>query len=196
MKLLPFMLLLFTFYSSFSQQETFQIEGQITGLNGDPVADVYIINYRDLDKNITNTNGVFSIWVLPTDSVIISHISYFRKVVTVHSLLTNPIIRLQLDTINIQDVNVSPNQKTDYDRAKENIEFIEKMEFPVYSKIEQDPDPVLEMATENNRIMRTEASSISIIRFSPGELIGKLINKRKRRKESKQFKSTKKKKRE
>jgi len=97
MKLLPTLFLLFIFCSSFSQQEEkFQIEGQIVGINGNPVSDAYIINYRDLDKNITTVNGVFSIWVLPHDSVVISHVSYCRKTISVHSLLINPTVHLVL----------------------------------------------------------------------------------------------------
>jgi hypothetical protein len=182
MKLLPFYILLITFFQSYSQQEErFQIEGQIIGLNEKPVADAHIINFRNMDRNFTHRNGVFSVWVLPGDSLNISHISYFRKVITVHSLLSNPIIKLELDTVNIQDVVVSPNQKTDYEKAKANLADVKEFDFPIYTKIDDESNPVLEMATQHNRVMRTEAGSISLFRFSPGQLINKIIKKKKRR---------------
>ena len=195
MKLLPFYILLIASLYSFSQQEEkFQIEGRIIGLNGKPVADAYLINFRDLDKNITNTNGVFSMWVFHGDSLLISHISYFRKVVTVYELLSNPIVQVQLDTVNIRDVVVSPNQKTEYEKAKENLSDVKEFYFPIFTKIDDEPNPVQEMATQHTRVMRTEAGSISLFRSSSGQQINKIIKKKKRRSKSNQYKSTRKKK--
>lgn len=183
---------LFVFFNLYSQVEEFQIEGQIIGFKGIPVADAYLINYRNLDKNITNTNGIFSIKVLPSDSLIISHISYHRKVVSVYQLLINPIIKIDIDSINILEIDVSPDQQTDYERARENIESIKSMNIPSFTKIKPEPDPVLEMAIEHNRLMRTEASSISIYRFSPSETLGKLFKKFKKKDKTQHFNSTKK----
>ncbi len=192
MKLIPTILLLFAFYSSFSQQDLFQIEGRILGAQMKPVADAYIFNFRDLDKNITNSNGVFSIWVKPGDSLTISHVSYYRKTVTVHSLLINPIIILEVDTIVIKGVNVSPNQKTDTEKAMENIESI-KFDFrlqPDDNYTESERMQLL-MNTED-RVQRTASYSLSLLRFSPSEKIGNFFEKRKKRKKAKQFESTKK----
>ncbi len=191
MKLIPFIILLFAFYSSFSQQDLFQIEGRILGAQMKPVADAYIFNFRNLDKNITNSNGVFSIWVKPGDSLTISHVSYYRKTVTVHSLLINPIIILEIDTIVIKGVNVSPNQKTDTEKAMENIESI-KFDFrlqPDDNYTESERMQLL-MNTED-RVQRTASYSLSLLRFSPSEKIGNFFEKRKKRKKAKQFESTK-----
>ncbi len=193
MKRLPFLLLFFASTAIFAQQEKFQIEGQVVGKSGNPVADAYVLNFRDSDKNITNSNGVFSIWVLPGDSLLVSHVSYFRKVVTVYSLLVNPVITLEIDTINIKGVNVSPNQKTDREKALENIESI-KFDFrPQPDDGYTETERMQELLNTENRVQRVEASSISLLRFSPSEQIGKIVAKAKKRKKSRQFNSTKKK---
>ena len=192
MKLIPFILLLFTFYSSFSQQDLFHIEGRILGVQMKPVADAYIFNLRNLDKNVTNTNGVFSIWVKPGDSLTISHVSYFRKTVTVHSLLVNPIVMLEIDTIAIKGVNVSPNQKTDTEKAMENIESIKfdfrPQPFDGYTESER----MSELLSTENSVERAYSSSISLLRFSPSEKISNYFEKRKKRRKARQFESTKK----
>ncbi|MCF6357185.1 MAG: hypothetical protein L3J54_05200 [Draconibacterium sp.] len=192
MKLIPFILLLFTFYNSFSQQDLFQIEGRIIGAQMKPVADAYIFNFRNLDKNITNSNGVFSIWVKPGDSLTISHVSYFRKTVTVHSLLINPIVQLEVDTINIKGVNVSPNQKTDTEKAMENIESI-KFDFrPQPGDDYTETERMSELISTENAVERAYSSSISLLRFSPSEKISNYFEKRKKRRKAKEFESTKK----
>jgi len=190
---LLFLILIFSYLSS-AQDERFQIQGRITNKMGNPVEDAYVINFRTLDKYVSRENGVFNIWVLPSDSLVISHISYHRKVVRVFDLLINPYIQLKLDSVQIEDVNISPNQKTENQIAQENVADIKAQNFPVYTKIDDEPDPVSEMATEHNKVLRSEASSISIIRFSPTDIIGKLIEKSKKRKKSNQYKSTRKKK--
>lgn len=192
MKLIASIFLLFTFYTSFSQQDIFQIEGRLINSQMNPIADAYIFNNRNLDKNVTNYNGIFSIWVKPGDSLTISHVSYFRKVVTVHSLLVNPIILLAVDTIAIEEVSVSPNQKTDNEMAMENIESI-KFDFrpqPDDDYTEKERMQLL-MNTED-RVQRTASYSLSLLRFSPSEEIGKFFEKRKKRKKAKEFESTKK----
>jgi hypothetical protein len=46
------------------------------------------------------------------------------------------------------------------------------------------------MQTED-QVQRVAASSVSLVRFSPSEEIGKMISKRKKKKEARQFSSTK-----
>jgi len=183
-------------HNAFSQENEFQLEGRIIGLFGKPVADAYLINFRNMDKNTTNSNGVFSISVLPSDSMIVSHISYHRKIVSVYQILLNPIVELEVDSINIAEINISPDQKTDYERARDNIEPIKSIEFPSFTKIKEEPNPVLEMATANNRVLRTEASSVSLVRFSPSEQLNKLFKKFKKKDKTKDFNSTKKQKKQ
>lgn len=192
MKLILFIFLFIVFYNSYSQQKLFQIEGQIVDSEMNPVTDSYIFNMRSLEKNITNSNGVFSIWVKPGDSLTISHISYLRKTVTVHSLLVNPTVQLHIDTININEVNVSPNQKTDYQKAMENIESIPFDFRPQSNDNYTDTERMKALLNTENRVHRTAASSVSLLRFSPSEKIGKLIKRIKKRRKSKQYKSIKK----
>lgn len=195
MKLLLLFLILIISYASLAQEEErFQVEGRITNSKGKPVADAYVINFRNLDKYVSRPNGVFNIWALPGDSLVISHISYHRRIVTVHSLLLNPYVELKLDSVNIKEVNVSPNQKTENQIAQENIADIKVQDFPLFTKIDDEPDAVKEMVTEHNKLLRNEASSLALIRFSPGDLIGKIRKKRKVRKRSKEYESTRKKK--
>jgi len=66
----------------------------------------------------------------------------------------------------------------------ENIESIKNIDFPSYTKIKETQEPLHDMTTEHNRIFRTEAASISLIRFSPVQLINKMMKKFKHRKES------------
>ena len=193
MKLIPFIFFLSLFYSSFAQQEEFQIEGRILGAQNKPVADAYIFNTRDLEKDVSNSNGVFSVWVLPGDTLIISHVSYFRKIVSVFSLLTNPTVKLSIDTVNIKGVNVSPNQKTDTEKAMENIESI-KFDFrPQPDDDYTETERMQMLMNTENRVQRAAASSVSLLRFSPSEQIGKIFSKIKKRKKSKQYESTRKK---
>ncbi len=193
MKLLAVLLLLFVAYSSYSQEEEFQIEARIVGINGKPIADAYIINFRNLDKNVSRLNGVINMRVLPSDSLVISHISYFRKTVTVHALLINPTIQLELDTIAIKDINVFSKQKTDSEKAAENIESI-KFDFrPQPGDSYTESERMKNLLNTENSVENAAAHSLNFLKFSPSEQIGKLFKKMKKRKKSRQYKSTRKK---
>ena len=177
MKLLLPILLLIICIKGFSQQKGIHIEGQIVDAKGNPIADAYIINYHNADKAISKSNGVFDIWVQANDSLIISHVSYIRKIIHVFDIMKDPAIRLDMDTQNVTQVNVSPNEKNDFERARENMAFLKEYEVPSFTKIKPETDPANELFIENNKIMRSEATSITIIRFSPSEQIGKLWRK-------------------
>src|SRR5690606_8405697 len=119
-----FLLLIFVFlvFHSFSQEKEFFLQGQIVDRNNNPISDSYIFNERNSIKSVSKSNGVFDVLVLPGDSIIISHISFIRKIVTVYQLLVNPVVQLELDTINIKPVNISASEKSDYQNAMKNIE--------------------------------------------------------------------------
>ena len=53
-------------------------------------------------------------------------------------------------------------------------------------------EQVSQMIKSENRVMRTEASSVRIASFSPSQVIGKLSEKRKKRKEASLYESTRK----
>lgn len=164
-----------------AQQKDFLIEGQVVDQFGNAIPDVYIVNLRNHEKDISRDNGVFSIWVSPSDSLVLSHIAYFRKVSSVHSLLINPLVSMVSEDVNIPEIRISSRQFSDYDRAIQNMEFMNEYKVPEFTKIDNDPDPVGEMATANNELMRSEAASIRIVAFSPAEQIQKLYVKLKRK---------------
>lgn len=189
-------ILLFICTVSLAQQTEFLLQGKVVDKNGNPVPDTYIINSRNFDKNTSRGNGVFDMEVLPSDSLIISHVSFFRKMVTVFQLMKNPVIQLDLDTINILQVDVLSDQMTDAERAEENINNINfdikpKPGGDAYTESERMND----LLNSENRVMRSEASAVTY-QFSPSAVIGNIIDKIEKRKKSNEYYSTKKKKQE
>lgn len=181
---------IFSVLLSVAQEKEFNLQAQLIDSKRNPVADAYIFNIRNSVKDVSRSNGVFEVWVLPGDSIIISHISFLRKVVTVHQLMTNPVIMLESDTINIKPVNVSASQKTDYDKAMNNIESITFDFKPLPTDNFTENERMKQLMISEDRVQRTQASSLSIARFSPSEEIQKMISKRKKKKEARQFSST------
>ncbi|WP_372650617.1 hypothetical protein [Draconibacterium sp.] len=163
---------------------TFIIEGKTVNTDGLPIADVYVINPRTLEKDITRANGVFKLTVSAQDSLIFSHISYFRISVQVYNLMQNPIIKMESEDVQIPEVVVSPEQKTDSERAQENLNFLGDYKPLKYNKMKPESDPTTTIMTEHNRLMRTEASSISFLPILgvPLQAIDKAVQKHKRRK--------------
>ncbi|MEZ5103912.1 MAG: hypothetical protein R2757_05420 [Draconibacterium sp.] len=189
-------LILFVLNSYSQQQEELVIQGRIIDKNGTPIPDAYIINLRNMNKNTSRNNGVFDAYVLPGDSLIITHVSFFRKLVTVYSLMKNPVIQLSLDTVNILQIDIISEQITDKERAKQNIE---NMGFSIKPKaggdIYTESERMNDLMSTENRVLRTEASAVTY-QFSPSKVIGSLIDKIEKRKKSNEYYSTKKKKHE
>nr|WP_321354985.1 hypothetical protein [uncultured Draconibacterium sp.] len=163
---------------------TFIIEGKTVNNEGLPIADVYVINPRTLEKDITRANGVFKLSVSAQDSLIFSHISYFRISVQVYNLLQNPVVKMESEDVQIPEVVVSPEQKTDLKRAQENLDFLNDYKPLKYNKMKPESDPTTTIMTEHNRLMRTEAASVSLLPILgvPLKAIDKAVQKRKRRK--------------
>ncbi len=191
-RLIVFIVLLAGYFVHAQEKKTFQIEGQLVDKNGIAIADAYLINYRTMDKYTSQLNGVFNLWVQSTDSLAITHISYHEKTITVYELLVNPIVTLELDSIAIKEINISPNQLTDREKAMKNIKSIEFDFRAQPGDLYTEEERMNELVKTENRVERSAASSLSLIRFSPSELIGNLKKKRKQRKKSEQFNSTKK----
>lgn len=193
MKFIPFIILSCLCLFASSQEEEFYLEAQIIDSNQNPLRDVYVLNYRNLDKTVSNENGIFGLLVLPGDSLMISHISYQRKVIHVFHLLLNPVIQIDIDTINILEVNIFSNQKTDSEKALENIKSIEFDLRPQPGESFTEKGMVQDMLNRENGIMKSEATSLDIISFSPTAIFEIIANKIKRRKKANQFYSHKKK---
>lgn len=194
MKLLFTSLLLFVSATLFAQLKPFLVEGQVVDQMTKPIPDVYVVNLNSHEKDISRENGVFSIWVSPADTLILSHISYFRKKISVHSLLVNPVVIMVAEDINIPEIQISTNLITDKERAEQNLDFLDEYEVQPFSKIdvENDPNPVRDIMTENNMLMRSEASSLSLSRFSPSESLSILYSKFKKKDPLTDYSSTKK----
>lgn len=194
MRLLILTLLFLTCFDTLAQNEKFLLQGKVVNRTGQPIADTYVVNLNSREKSVTRPNGVFDMWVQPSDSLVFLHISYYRKIVTVFALMINPEVHLESEHVEIGEIQVSPDQQTDYQRAMQNVAFIQGYDVPSFTKIKPDPNPVHQMVIENNELMRSEASSVSIVRFSPGTVWGKWKKKREIRKQANSYGSTKKKK--
>ncbi|WP_346861420.1 hypothetical protein [uncultured Draconibacterium sp.] len=193
MKLLVFIFLMVLCQVGSAQIKTFLLEGQVVDQHNKPVSDVYIVNLSNYEKDISGPNGVFSFWVAPTDTLIFSHISFQRKMVPAYTLMINPIVKLESENVDIPEVRVSPEQKSDIDQARENLKFIQDYQPQLKVRMQQEEaNPVNTIMTENNELMRAEASSIRIVQFSPSENIGKLFTKLQKRDRANEYSSTKK----
>lgn len=191
MRLFLLLILVFAFTGSFAQQEEFHLQGQVVDANKNPVGDALIFNERSTRRYVSGNNGIIDVLVLPGDSIIITHISFIRKVVTVHQLMVNPIVQLDIDTINIRSINVSASQRTDYEKALKNMESIEFDFRPQPDDNFTEAEKMQVLMNTEDRVQRAASSSVSLVRFSPSEEIGKMFAKRKKKKEAKQFSSTK-----
>ncbi len=192
MKTISTLLFLCYCITVFAQDDKIQIQGKIVNKNGDPISDVYIINTSNHEKDITQADGVFTITVSQNDSLILSHISYFRKAVKVFTLLQDPVVILESDNIEIPEVTITPENKSDYERAKKNLMFLNDYKVQSYTKIKPESDPVNTIMTEHNRLMRVEAGSINLLQL-PLEALTKFgKKKRHKRKRSNDFYSTRK----
>lgn len=190
-RLIFFAVVVFAVQISNAQEKEFYLQGQVVDQNNRPIADANIFNERSRIRNSSTRNGIFDVLVLPGDSIIITHISYIRKVVTVHQLMINPVVPLEMDTVNIRAVNVSGSEKTDYDKALQNMERIEWDFRPQPDDAYTETERMKSLLNTENQVERAYSNSLNFIQFSPSEQIGKLISKRKKKREAKQFSSTK-----
>lgn len=185
--------LIITSLGSFGQENRFSIQAKIVDIEGKSISDVYVVNLNSNEKDVSLSNGIFTINASAGDSLVLSHISYFRKIVTIHSILINPIIELYSENVDIPEVRVTPDQKSDIDRAYQNMQFLNEYNPPKKIRMAaEDPDPVSTVMTENNDLMRSEASSLSLVQFSPSENIGKLFTKLKKKDRMNDYSSTRK----
>lgn len=99
--------------------------------------------------------------------------------------MINPIVKMESEQIGMKEIVVGPNQKTDRDRARENMSFLNEYEVPPFEKIRPDENnPVTIIMTQNNQTLRVEAASVSLFRFSPSDVMGKMILRSKNKRAS------------
>ena len=183
--------MIFCACAAFSQQTEFHLQGQVIDSHGNPVSDAYVINYRDQRKNVTRPNGVFDVWILPKDSLFVTHVTYLRKIITAFDLLKNPIIVLKTDTVNIDQVDVFSTKRTDIELAKENIRQINFDPRPQINDDYTESERMHQLLNTENKVERAAANSLTY-QFSPSAVIGKIIDRIKLRRQSNEYFSTKK----
>ena len=183
MKLLSACLLLFLFYQSFSQQNEFVIGAQILDNEENPVAEAYILNLRNSEKTFTGADGIFEIKVQPGDSLLISHISYFRKIINVSQILMNPFVQLKQDTIQLPEVRVKSYPHQEYQNAQKNIQGFQFSLKPNPMDGFTEKGRVQEMINRENGLQRSLSSTVDLKYFIPKKLIKKVKNEMKKKKE-------------
>ena len=187
MKLFLLIAIVFNALLASGQDDFFLLKGKIIDAHSRPIPDVYVINYRDFKKIVSNADGKFNIWVKREDSLMISHISYYRKVIYADSVKLNPVIQLKLDTVNILKINIFTQPRNDEAFANKNINSWEFSIKPSPIEAFTEKERVQNMVISENSVMRSEASSIRIAAFSPSEQIGKLFKRLKKRKKQKEY---------
>jgi len=192
MKTLFTTILLLTSFVLWAQEKAFLIEGQVVDQMMQPIPDVYVVDLSSHEKDISNSNGVFSVWVSPGDSLIFSHISYFRRIVKVHHLLLNPLVMLESENVDIPEIRISSKDLSDMERAEKNTSFLQTYNPPTLKRMQIQNDPVYDIMVESNDLMRSEASSVRITSFSPAEAISLLYSKFKRKDPLTNYSSTRK----
>jgi monomeric isocitrate dehydrogenase len=109
----------------------------------------------------------------------------------VYQILKNPVVKLDPDTVNIKPVNVSASQRTDYDKAMKNIQGMGFDFRPLPDDAYTESERMKDLLNTENRVQKSAASALTY-QISPSEIFGKLAEKRKKKKEAKQFSSTRK----
>ncbi|MFV0591363.1 MAG: hypothetical protein ACK5M7_08265 [Draconibacterium sp.] len=182
MKQLLLAILILSGMCSLAQENRMVIQGKIVDVKGHPVPDVYIVNMVSHEKDISLKNGVFTLKILPTDSLLLSHISYFRKIVNATSLLRNPVLVLESESINVKEITVSPEEKSAAEIVSQNLNVAEWDIRPQPGDGFSESGRAKQTLAQNNSVLRSEASSVSFLRFSIGDILGKWKKKRQRRK--------------
>jgi hypothetical protein len=178
MKLLLLTTIIFSVLQSAGQDQLFLLKGKIVDVHSQPIPDAYIINYRDLKKIVSNPDGEFNIWLQHYDSLMISHISYYRKVVYADSVRHNPVIQLKLDTVNILHVNIFTEPRDDETFARKNIDSWEFSLKPSPTEAFTEKERIQNVINTENKVMRSDASSVKIT----SDQIAKFLKKLKRHK--------------
>jgi hypothetical protein len=172
--------------------QDFVLQGKVTDYAQTPVSDAYVFNIRNSANCFSTSKGLFELRVQPSDTLIISHISFLRKVVTVYELLKNPVVILETDTLNIKPVNVTGNLQTAHDQAMKNINYQTFDALPRIGDNFSETERTATLMKTEKRELRTEASSVKIASFSPSAVFGKFAEKRAKRKIAKEYNSTRK----
>lgn len=171
----------------FSQKQEFVLKGRILAPDSVPVENAYIINYRGLLVYPCRENGQFNVRAQPGDSLMVYHISFVRKKVYADSVMMNPVIILKYDTVMIKQVDVGIDQERQNKNLEKNLNSIRNMKVTIYRRMNPGASLVNQAMTENIKVLRAEATSVSLLRFSPSKIIQKIKKNKKKSREGKDF---------
>ncbi|MBN1822185.1 MAG: hypothetical protein JXR31_11455 [Prolixibacteraceae bacterium] len=159
-------------------QEAYMMEGRILDPLSNPVENAYIINFRNLSAYATNKKGQFSLPVMEGDSLIINHVSFLQKKIYARSARVYADIYLEYDTVQVPEIVVSPGPDKDSTALQNTMELIRSAGLTLYKRMDPSTNLVSQTMIENNAVLRSEASSISIVSFSPSSVVNKIKKKK------------------
>ena len=184
--LLTALLILFSFHI-FSQENTFLLKGRVLDPLSDPVGNAYIIIFRTLSAYATNNKGEFTVPVTENDSILVNHLSFLPKKISIGTVLDYPDIYLEYDTFLIKEVVIIPGPDRDSTALDKTMKQIRNADIRIYKRMNPDLNRVQQSVIENNIVFRSQAASVSLFSFSPLSVIQSINNQKKRKKETKGY---------
>lgn len=159
----------------FSQEAGFRLSGRILDPGSEPVVGAYIINFRDYSVYSSRDKGRFNIPVQPGDSLVVNHISFARKTIYADSALIWPDIYLEYDTIEINqiDFGIDPEKLNKY--LQKNMDSIRNADIIIYKRMNPEISLVNQTVTENNIVFRSQTASVSLVSFSPTQIVSSVF---------------------
>lgn len=184
-------ILIFGFFitalNTFSQEKEFLLKGRILGSDSLPVENAHIINFRDLSAYSSKLNGQFNIWVQPGDSFLVSHVSFNRIILFADSVRLSPNIILDYDTVLIKQVDIGTDPEQMDRIVEKNMNTIRNTKIINYKRMNPQEKLISRIVTENNSVLRSQVTSLSVISFSPSTILQHLAMNKKKEQEEKGF---------
>lgn len=120
------------------------LEGFVrAGDNGEPIPQVYVVNLTTEESATSNTNGFFSIEMSPTDTLLLSHISFTYQQYALPDIGDEErwitVIKLEprsylLEEIEVVDYQISTNRPRPMVLEEPNVPFEEDVVYPETSR--------------------------------------------------------------
>jgi hypothetical protein len=172
----------------FSQERRLvPVRGKILSPDSIAVSEAYIINQKELLISISSNDGSFNIWADPNDSLVITHISFIKTTVRASEVLANPNIFLEPNTIMLKQVVVGNDKNTPEKYLEKNVAAIKSADIRIYKRMDPEMSKISSFVTENNSVLRTQASSLSLASFSPSKVISAVLPHKKKAQKQKGF---------
>jgi hypothetical protein len=171
---------LFAFFGFTQERRLIPLKGKILGPDSLGVGDAYIINLKGLLLSTSSNDGSFNIWADPGDSLVVTHISFVKRIVIAKDVIRNPLIYLEINSVMLKQVVVGDGIDPQEKALKKTVEKIKNAEIKVYKRMDPEASPVSQFVTENNIVFRSQASSVSLMSFSPTTIIAKALKSKKK----------------